>query len=211
MACPQCRFDRKADILLFLLKRRSHVSCFDCDSDKRSPVQRAAAKSSLDPPRGFAILYSHLMYARTLNAAWSWRSAPSTRQRYPHAHTSIINLRSSINNSPPFSPLPHVLFLPASALQRLLRFAPQPQQRASFCCRTRRDLRENVGFAPRIEFSSAHPAITQVATHGRTMLSNRRLPKYPNAKPKNPRASRGFSSAGAISMAQNNSRQARAA
>jgi hypothetical protein len=81
--------------------------------------------------------------------------------------------------------------------QRRRRFAPQSRRRASFCCKTRRDLRENGGFAPRIEIFSAHPAITSIATPGRTMLSNRPLPKYPNAKLNNPRACRVSSSAGA--------------
>jgi hypothetical protein len=81
--------------------------------------------------------------------------------------------------------------------QRLLRFAPKPRQRAAFCCKTRRDLREKAGSAPRIEFFSAHRAIPPIATPCRAMLSNRPLPKYPNAKLKNPRARRGLSSAGA--------------
>ncbi len=112
-----------------------------------------------------------------------------------HIHSDVLWAQSSSYRSGR-SPAA-LLIRTCPRKQRLVRFAPQSRQLVSFCCRTRRDFRENVSFAPRIELSSAHPAITPIATPGRAMFSNRPLPKYPNAKLKNPRARRGFPSAGA--------------
>jgi hypothetical protein len=66
------------------------------------------------------------------------------------------------------------------------------------CCKTYHDLRENADFAPRIEFFSAHPAITRIATPSPVIPSDNALPKYPNAKFKNPRAWRYLLSVGAF-------------